>query len=210
MENMKSFNPTIFTVGHSTHLADRFLEIIKASGITAIADVRSLPFSRFQPQFNRENLEVYLKQNGISYVFLGKELGARSSDTSCFVSGRVQYRLLAETKLFQMGIKRLLNGARQHVIAVMCSEKEPLECHRTLLVGKALLAAGATVTHLHADGSQESHDAAMSRLVNMVGLDNGDFFRSANEILEEALRKQEDRIAYIDEQMANESDERTV
>jgi uncharacterized protein (DUF488 family) len=210
MEKMKSSNPTIFTVGHSTHLADRFLEIIKASGVTAIADVRSLPFSRFQPQFNRDNLEVYLKQNGISYVFLGKELGARSSDTSCFVSGRVQYRLLTETKLFQMGIERLLNGAKKHVIAVMCSEKEPLECHRTLLVGKALHTVGASVIHLHADGSQESHDAAMSRLVNMVGLENGDFFRSRDEILAEALRKQEERVAYVDEQIGNESDERTV
>src|SRR6185503_20999401 len=94
---------------------------------------------------------------GIAYIYLGKELGARTDDRSCYENGRVQYARLARTDLFRSGIERVRTGARTHSVALMCAEKEPLECHRTLLVTRALEREGEVVSHIHADGRLESH-----------------------------------------------------
>lgn len=192
-----TFQP-VFTIGHSTHSFEVFLALLRQHGIEALADVRSSPFSRFNPQFNREPLEQCLKASGIRYVFLGKELGARSDDRSCYDQGRVQYSLLARTACFRSGIDRLLQGAAKYRVAIMCAEKEPLECHRTLLVGKALAARGQTVLHIHADGHIETHDAAMERLLRMAGVPNEDMFLSRDELLAKALSHQEGKIAYVE------------
>jgi uncharacterized protein (DUF488 family) len=189
----------VLTIGHSTHRADAFLALLLQHHIEVVADVRSSPFSRFNPQFNRGTLEPFLKANGIRYVFLGKELGARSDDRSCYLDGRVQYERLAQATLFQSGLDRVLQGAECYRIALMCAEKEPLECHRTLLVAKALLARGLPVLHIHADGHLETHEAAMERLLDLTGVARGDLFRSREELLAEALALQEQRVAYVDE-----------
>ncbi|MBI3621813.1 MAG: DUF488 domain-containing protein [Nitrospirae bacterium] len=186
----------VFTIGHSTHSLDQFIKLLKQAGITAIADVRSTPYSRINPQFNRETLESSLKQEGIAYVFLGLELGARSDDPSCYEKGRVQYDRLARTDLFREGLERVLKGALSFRIALMCAEKEPLECHRTLLVSRALASQGVSVSHILADGRIEPHAVAMKRLIGFVGLPNTDLFRSNNELIEAACALQEERIAY--------------
>jgi len=190
---------SVLTIGHSTHSAEAFLALLRQHGVEAVADVRSSPFSRFNPQFNREPLERFLKANGIRYVFLGKELGARSEDRACYLDGRVQYARLAETALFQSGLDRVLQGAARYRVSLMCAEKEPLECHRTLLVAKALVARGQAVLHIHADGHIESHEAAMERLLAVTGLPKADLFRSKQELLAEALARQEQQVAYVDE-----------
>lgn len=189
----------MFTIGHSTHSAEAFLALLRAHGVEAVADVRSSPFSRFNPQFNREPLEQFLKTNGIRYVFLGKELGARSGDRSCYLDGRVQYERLAQTLVFQGGLDRVLQGAGRYRIALMCAEKEPLECHRTLLVAKVLAEHGQPVLHIHADGHLETHEAAMERLLDVTGVAKGDLFRSREQLIAEALGLQEQRVAYVDE-----------
>jgi uncharacterized protein (DUF488 family) len=196
---MSSAGNTFFTIGHSTHSAEAFLALLRRHGVEAIADVRSIPFSRFNPQFNRENLERHLKDNGIAYVFLGKELGARTDDLSCYEHGQVKYSRLAQTPLFQSGLDRLRQGSQRYQIALMCAEKEPLECHRTLLVAKALAERGGTVQHIHADGRIETHEAAMERLLDVTGIPKEDMFRSRQELLAEALARQERHIAYVDE-----------
>lgn len=193
---------SVYTIGHSTHSAEAFLALLRQHGVEALADVRSSPFSRFNPQFNRESLEQSLKANGIRYVFLGKELGARSEDRSCYTDGRVQYGRLAQTPLFQSGLDRVLQGAARYRVALMCAEKEPLECHRTLLVAKALVARGQPVLHIHADGHLETHEAAMERLLDVTGLPKEDLFRSKDELLAEALARQEQQVAYVDESQA--------
>lgn len=190
-------NP-IFTIGHSTHSAEAFLSLLRRHDISTLADVRSSPFSRFNPQFNRQALEQFLKEHSISYVFLGKELGARSDDPSCYQHGRVQYSRLAKTSLFQAGLERVLRGSVHFRVALMCAEKEPLDCHRTLLVARALAERGQNVMHIHADGHLESHEAAMDRLLGVTGLPKSDFFRSKEQLLEEALQKQEAKVAYVD------------
>jgi uncharacterized protein (DUF488 family) len=199
---MSATGNTVFSIGHSTHSAEAFLGLLRQHGVDAVADVRSSPFSRFNPQFNRALLDQFLKANGVHYVFLGRELGARTEDRSCYERGRVQYGRLAQTPLFQSGLDRIVEGAARFRIALMCAEKEPLECHRTLLVASALAARGVPVMHIHADGRLETHEAAMERLLDVTGVPKEDLFRSREELLAEALARQEQHVAYVDEQQA--------
>ena len=188
----------IFTVGHSTHALEDFVSLIEQQGVDAIADVRSVPYSRWQPQFNRENLAEALKARGIAYVFLGKELGARSDDPQCYENGQVQYRALAETPLFQSGIKRVRDGSKRRRIALMCAEKDPLDCHRTILVARELVASGVGVTHILENGSLEPHDETIKRLSEQLRLPAQDLFLTPEELENRAYAAQERRIAYVD------------
>ena len=196
---------TVFTIGHSTHTFETFVSLLRSNAVTALADVRSAPFSRFNPQFNRDALEAGLKAQGIRYVFLGRELGARSDDPTCYENGRVQYQRLAQTALFQSGLERVMQGALKHQVALVCAEKEPLECHRTLLVARALVERGVDVAHILSDGRLERHDATMARLLDLVGLPQQDLFRTREQLIEEALRRQEEKVAYVVEKPAGES-----
>lgn len=198
---------TVLTIGHSNHSIERFIELLRANGVTALADVRSKPYSRFNPQFSRQPLERALRDAGIFYVFLGKELGARSEDPACYDGGRVSYDRLSQTALFREGIERVKKGMVQHRIALMCAEKEPLECHRTLLVSRALERDGVPVAHILADGALESHHDSLIRLLAVVGLPAKDLFKSQDELIKDACMKQELRVAYIDEQAVKESTE---
>lgn len=189
----------VFTIGHSTHSLEAFVALLNRHGVTAIADVRSAPFSRFNPQFNREALKGALAANRIKYVFLGRELGARSSDASCYENGRVLYTRLARTELFRSGLNRIIKGSLEFRIALMCAEKEPLDCHRTLLVARVLTERGCIVEHILADGRLEAHGDAMARLLDIVGIPRRDLFRSREDLLAEALARQEERIAYVNE-----------
>ena len=112
----------IYTVGHSNHTIDHFLDLLKANSITAIADVRSHPYSKFTPHFSKDALKIELDKNNISYVFLGKELGVRSDNSECYVNGKVQYDLLAKQECFTQGIDRLKQG--MNIFLVYPSESE--------------------------------------------------------------------------------------
>ena len=189
----------IYTIGHSKHPTERFVALLQQHGIDALADVRSTPYSRFNPQFNREKLQASLAAaGGIRYVFLGEELGARSKDASCYdEEGRVSYAKLAQTAPFRAGIERLLTGMQQHRIAIMCAEREPLDCHRTILVSRELERAGVPVTHILQDGSLEPHRQTMTRLASDLKLASTDLFRTPDELIEDAYEKQGSRIAYV-------------
>ena len=188
--------PTVFTIGHSTHLQEYFISLLSMHGITALCDVRSKPYSRINPQFNREDLKQSLREKSVAYVFLGKELGARSEDPSCYENGKLQYVRLAQSALFQQGIERVQEGMKDHGIALMCAEKEPLECHRTILVARYLEDFGVEIQHIHADGRLESHAEALGRLERIFNLDELDLFRSREDLLADAYRLQAERIAY--------------
>ncbi len=190
---------TIYTIGHSNHTIEKFRDLLERNGITAIADVRSSPYSRHNPQFNKDVLSAKLRKCGIAYVFLGKELGARTDDPSCYEGGKVRYSRLAETSVFKAGVERVLSGAQKYRIALMCAEKEPLDCHRTLLVSRALERRGASIVHILADGSTEAQKQTMSRLLDLVGLPQADMFRSHDELVAMACDLREERIAYVDE-----------
>ncbi len=191
----------VLTIGHSTHDLLSFLRLLRQHGVTAVADVRSVPVSRFTPQFNRDVLSRSLDDARIKYVFLGIELGARSGDPTCYVDGRVKYERLARTADFAVGIERLLTGARTERVAVMCAEQEPLDCHRTVLVARVLTGHGVSVDHIHGNGAVESHATAMDRLLTKFGLDQADLLFTPKERLYEALGRQERRIAYVGEEL---------
>lgn len=211
----------VFTVGHSNHPLARFLELLRQHGIALVADVRSVPHSRRHPGFNRESLAASLDADGIGYEFLGRELGARVDDPLLCENGRVSYAKLAGTGLFRFGLDRLRELAASQRTAIMCAEKEPLDCHRTLLVARALLGRQGKVpplgsvpvvrkpgsdpddgpdpiqvVHIHADGTLETHRDCMLRLVAAMKLPAGDLFRSDDTLIEEACRLREEKIAF--------------
>jgi uncharacterized protein (DUF488 family) len=202
-----SHERAVFTIGHSTHSINEFIGLLHLNGVNAIVDVRSVPYSRKQPQFNREALKLELKEHNIAYVFLGKELGARTDDQACYENGRVLYRRLAKTEGFRAGLERVRKGSKKHRIALMCAEREPLECHRTILVSRELEALGTHIVHIHADGHLETHADAINRMLQLLGLFERNLFLPQSELIEEAYAKQEARIAYVDERLVSIADE---
>jgi uncharacterized protein (DUF488 family) len=188
----------VFTLGHSTHSIEKLLGLIRRNEITAITDVRSQPYSRMNAQFNREPLRDALKGLGISYVFLGRELGGRSEDRSCYVDGKIQYDRLARTALFQQGLARVMEGASRYRIALLCAEKDPLTCHRTILVVRQLVARGLQASHILEDGRLEPHDTALDRLLQEEGMRSNDLFKPLQELVDEAYAKRGNAIAYVE------------
>ncbi|WP_129642083.1 DUF488 domain-containing protein [Peristeroidobacter agariperforans] len=186
----------IYTVGHSNHRIGHFLKLLSGPGVTLLADVRSTPYSRFNPQFRRDALVEALRKEGIEYLFLGEELGARSKDPSCYDEGRVSYRKLAATDLFRQGIDRLLTAAKSHTVAIMCAEKDPLDCHRTILVARELVKRGEAVAHILASSQVESHEQVMERLREKLKIEPTDLF--SDDVDEQAYELRGQQIAYVD------------
>ena len=186
----------IFTIGHSNHSLEAFITLLQQHGITALADVRSAPFSRFNPQFNKTSLEQEIKLHGIRYVFLGRELGARPKDSSLYENGQVQFERLKDTTLFREGIERVIQGTKQYNVALMCAEKDPLQCHRFLLVACAFEKLDIPIAHILATGEIEPHEATLARLPGAADERQDDLFDSKKEL---ALSSQEKRIAYVEE-----------
>jgi uncharacterized protein (DUF488 family) len=192
----------LFTVGHSTHSWEKFLELLRRHHIEAVADVRSSPYSQYNPQFNRETLQTALRQQNIPYVFLGEELGARRSGPECYVNGRVNYALVARAPAFICGLDRLVLGAARMRIAIMCAEKDPLDCHRCILVSPRLKERGIHVQHIRDDGTLESQEEAERRLAQKFDLAERELFQSETEVLTEAYRRQGEKIAYEEDALA--------
>ena len=181
----------ILSIGHSNHSLEGFLTLLSKHRVSAVADVRSAPYSRFRPHFNRDVLAASLKPHGIDYVFLGRELGGRPDDPECYEGGRVDYERVARTSGFRDGIARVIGGSIRHRIALMCAEKEPLDCHRTLLVARALDEAGVAVAHILADGDLEPHGKTMDRLLVAFDLNpNGDLLQPRKDVVAHAIALQ--------------------
>ena len=189
---------TVFTIGHSTHSYEHFLSLLRASGITAVADVRTTPFSRHFPHFNEAALRSELKLDGISYVLLGKELGGRPSGRSFYCDGVADYEKMAKTETFASGIKRVIEGAKKFRVALMCSEHDPLDCHRCLLVGRALSGEGVRLVHILGDNSLVSQEAIEEKLLNLAGRSSDDLLMTASERLSAAYRDRSLKVAYVE------------
>lgn len=194
-------NSTIYTIGHSNHSVEAFITMLKKYDVTALCDVRSHPYSRYTPQFSRDALKTALSEVGISYAFLGKELGARSPNPACYRQGKVQYDRLACEPLFADGIRRIEKGMARFCLALMCAEKDPLDCHRALLVGRKLFDLGVSVNHILSDRSLESHEKMEKRLLAFCKIPEGDMFRERDECLVDAYTIQCERVAYQDDAM---------
>lgn len=191
----------VFTIGHSNHSIEAFISLLERAGITAIADVRSVPFSRRFSHFNRPELVRSLRKTGIAYVFLGNQLGARPKDRDCYVDGRVDYERIAMTSEFREGLRRIEDGAERYRISIMCAEREPLDCHRTILVARHLRTRGVDVRHILANGSIEPHCETERRLLDLVGNTAADLFHLAEPVhdrLSEAYTRRGREIAYVE------------
>jgi len=159
----------LFTIGHSNHPIDRFLTLLDHTNVTAIADVRSIPFSRRYPQFSRDVLAASLRDVGIAYVGMGDSLGGRPQDPALFVDGVADYEAMAAAPAFRAGLVRIVAGATRHRICLMCAEREPLDCHRCLLVARAFAARGMRIGHILVDGAVEDHSTTEERLIALAG-----------------------------------------
>jgi uncharacterized protein (DUF488 family) len=159
---------TLYTVGHSNHSLEHFVELLRCHGVAAVADVRSSPYSQRNPHFNQDLLEPSLRGAGIAYLYLGKELGARPEDPHCRPEGRVDFGRLRGTGAFRAGLDRLRVASQRQATAILCAEKDPLNCHRMLLVCRALRTSGLAIQHILEDGRLESHEEAERRLVRRM------------------------------------------
>jgi uncharacterized protein (DUF488 family) len=188
----------IFSIGHSTHSAERFRELLQAAGITAIADVRSSPYSRHFPHFSRTELQTWLKGSNLAYSFLGRELGGRPDDPRLFRNGVADYEAMAKTPVFSEGLARLMKGAERYRIAMMCSEQDPLDCHRCLLVSRRLSERGISTGHILATGSVISHQGIEERLLQLEKQASDDLFASREDRLISAYRSRNMKVAFAE------------
>ncbi len=164
----------LFSVGHSHHDLARLVELLRRAGVTAVADVRSSPFSQRHPQFNRPDLERGLRQAGIAYLFLGEQLGGRPADADVYDGdGRVDYEQVRQTAAFRDGLERLTQALDRQRVAMLCAEEDPLDCHRALMIGPALVERGIAPVHLRGDGSRETTAALEERLLAITGAGSG-------------------------------------
>ena len=166
--------PRLLSVGHSNHDLDFFLALLRRGGVDAVADVRSRPFSRRLPHFNGPALAAFLKAHGLAYVFLGDLLGGRPDDPEVYdAEGRVDYERVRGTDTFRRGLERLILGTERFVVAMLCSEEDPLDCHRGLMIAPALEEEGICPGHLRRDGAIESTAEMEKRLLETVRVEEG-------------------------------------
>ena len=195
------FNPSLFTIGHSSLELEGFLKVVVTHEIKILCDVRSRPGSFRFPQFNREALEACLSSAQIQYEFLGESLGGRPSDPRAYhEDGVVNYEERRKAADFLSGIDRVMALAASSKIALMCAEEDPLQCHRFLMICPALLDRGVTPLHIRRGGELESQREAEDRLLklhDLAAFDSGSLFINERDVaLQDALRRQAQEFAF--------------
>jgi uncharacterized protein (DUF488 family) len=146
-------NLRILTIGHSDHAMEHFLSLLKTYSVSVVVDTRSYPYSNFAPQYDQGPLREALQNAGYQYLYLGRELGGRPEGEEYYDSeGHVLYGKVAETDFFRTGITRVEEGIRRYSVALLCSEENPAECHRRLLIGRVLQGDGVAIEHIRGDG----------------------------------------------------------
>jgi uncharacterized protein (DUF488 family) len=186
----------LFSIGHSNIPAERFIALLRDAGVDAAADVRSTPFSRRFPWFSGKTLAATLAQQGMAYLAYGETLGGRPPDAAFYRDGVANYEAMAQRPEFQAAIDRLIAEAAQHRACLMCAEREPLDCHRCLLVARALAERGLAVGHILHDGTIEPHQATEQRLLAWSGAADDLFVTGQSERLAAAYRRRAHAVAY--------------
>jgi uncharacterized protein (DUF488 family) len=164
-------NSTIYSIGHGNKEIEKFIEELKSFDIQFLVDVRTSPYSKWNSQFNRELLEISMKQAGVKYAYMGDDLGGLPSDRSCYdENDKVVYDLIKAKEFFRRGLERIINANEQkHRVAMMCSESKPEECHRSKLIGQELLDQGIVVNHIVAKSKLKSQQRVMNELTKGKG-----------------------------------------
>ena len=162
---------TIFSIGHGNKKIDVFIKELKSFGIEFLLDIRSKPFSKWNPQFNQNELKFKLEEGGIKYVFVGDTLGGLPDDRSCYdFNGKVVYELIKEKDFFKEGLTRLKTANEKQIkIAIMCSEAKPEECHRSKLIGQELLKNEISIKHIVSNKLAKSQEIVMAELTKGKG-----------------------------------------
>lgn len=174
----------LFTIGHSTHPFPHFANLLRMNGITAIADVRSAPYSRYNPQYNRETLKAALESVGIAYSHLGPQLGAHREEPESYgPGGQVDFARTATTTAFREGIQRVKTGQQRFSVAMMCAERDPITCHRNLLICRFVREELSDIAHVRGDGTLETHEQLESRILAECKLPQRDLFRSREDLV---------------------------
>lgn len=189
---------TIFSVGHSTHSFGTFIELLRSAEVNAVADVRSVPWSKHFPHFNRKELKEKLEAVGVQYRFFGKMLGGRPDDPSLFDGTVADYEAMAKSEDFAKGIVRVISGAKKYNLTLMCSEHDPLDCHRCLLVGRELLQQGGIVKHILASGNVVTQQEIESYLLQNSGRFSDDLYLPRDELIKAAYRERARKVAFRD------------
>lgn len=175
--------PSLYSIGYATKPINQFIEQLKQNRIDAVADVRSVPYSKAFHDYHRETLAKTLKNHAIYYVYLGDELGPRSKDDAHYDDhGQVQFDRLMTSALYQQGVQRLRTGLDKGLnIALMCAEKDPADCHRSLLIGYEFLhRQGIGIWHIDHEGRLETQQVLEERLVAIHGMENSLFAAQEN------------------------------
>lgn len=203
MDDQTNKKNELYTIGYSGFTIDEFINVLKKHGINAIADVRSVPYSKFKPEYNRDNLKAKLKNSSsIEYVFLGDLCGARIEAQECYKNGKADYALIAKHPKFQEGIKRIKKGLEKYRIALLCAEKDPVSCHRMILICRHLSADDIKIFHIIDFRSVLTQSECEARLLKLFKLDQPELFRDVNDQITEAYEKQAEKIAYVAETAA--------
>jgi uncharacterized protein (DUF488 family) len=193
---MTSASESLFTIGHSAHSYERLVELLRGAGATAVADVRTAPHSRRFPHFNRGVIEARMRLDGIAYSFLGAELGGRPKGSHYYRDGVADYERMAAAPELQQGLKRVTEGLQRYRIALMCAEQNPRDCHRCLLVSRALLERGFDSRHILPDGRLVSQAEIEEELLAASGRGQEDLFASRQERLAAAYRERARKVAF--------------
>jgi len=191
---MPSFD--LFSIGHSNSSAERFVALLHDAGVDVIADVRSVPASRHFPWFSKNNLAARLAAAGIDYAAMGDTLGGRPRDESLYRDGVADYEAMAMQGEFRSGLGRLIDAATKSRVGLMCAEREPLDCHRFLLIARRLAERGLAVGHILHDGSIEPQAETERRLLALAGQDCDLFATGQAERLAAAYRRRAHAVAF--------------
>lgn len=164
----------IYTIGHGGRTIDEFIHELSDHAVQFVIDVRSVPYSRYQPEFSKRSLERNLLEHQVKYVFMGNELGGRPTDAECYTNGRIDYSKCQSKAFFLRGIERVKSAYQQgYRICLLCSERKPWKCHRSRLIGAALQDEGIEVLHLLPDGTVGTQDEVIREVtggqVNLFG-----------------------------------------
>ena len=174
------------------------MRLLQRHAVTAVCDVRSSPYSQYNPQFNREPFQKALKGAGIAYVFLGGELGARTEDPTCYKDGKVQFHRLAGTDRFKQGLERLRKGVEKYRVSLLCAEKDPMMCHRMILVCRHMRDDDVAIRHILEDGTLEPNEETERRLMKSLKIAETDLFMGYESLVEMAYDRQGQRIAHVE------------
>jgi len=191
---MSSFD--LLSIGHSNISAERFLAMLQAAKATTLADVRSVPASRHFPWFSKKTLAANLAAGGIAYVAMGDTLGGRPLNEALYRDGVADYEAMAVQPEFRAGLDKLLDAAATSRLCMMCAEREPLDCHRCLLVARNLAERGLAIGHLLHDGTIEPHAATEQRLLKLDESACDLFASGQRERLAAAYRRRAQAVAY--------------